>query len=45
MPTKDGGIGYGIRRLMAERATSARHAIEIATELLGKYGYNSEGRT
>ena len=45
MPTKDGGIGYGIRRLMAERATSARHAIEIATELLGKYGYFSEGRT
>ena len=30
---------------MAERATSARHAIEIATELLGKYGYFSEGRT
>ena len=24
MQTKDGGIGYGIRRLMAERATSAR---------------------
>lgn len=45
MPTKDGGIGYGIRRLMAERATSARHAIEIAIDLLGKYGYFSEGRT
>ena len=38
MPTKDGGIGYGIRRLMAERATSARHAVDIAIELLGKYG-------
>lgn len=45
MPTKDGGIGYGIRRLMAERATSARHAIDIAIDLLGKYGYFSEGRT
>ena len=45
MPTKDGGIGYGIRRLMAERATSARHAIDIAIELLSKYGYFSEGRT
>ena len=45
MPTKDGGIGYGIRRLMAERATSARHAVDIAIELLGKYGYFSEGRT
>ena len=45
MPTKDGGIGYGIRRLMAERATSARHTVDIAIELLGKYGYFSEGRT
>lgn len=45
METKDGGIGYGIRRLMAERATSARHAVDIAIDLLGKYGYFSEGRT
>ena len=45
MPTKDGGIGYGIRRLMAERAGSAREAIDIAIDLLGKYGYFSEGRT
>lgn len=45
MPTKDGGIGYGIRRLMAERATSARNAVDIAIDLLGKYGYFSEGRT
>ena len=42
---KDGGIGYGIRRLMAERATSARHAIDIAIDLLTTYGYFSEGRT
>lgn len=42
---KDGGIGYGIRRIMAERATSARDAIKIATELLAKYGYFSNGRT
>lgn len=42
---KDGGVGYGIRRLMAERATSARDAIRIATELLSKYGYFSNGRT
>ena len=45
MPLKDGGIGYGIRRLMAERATSARHAIDIAIDLLGKYGYFADGRT
>ena len=44
-PVVDGGVGYGIRRLMAERATSARHAIDIAIDLLGKYGYFAEGRT
>ena len=42
---KDGGIGYGIRRLMAERAHTAREAIDIAIDLLSKYGYNAEGRT
>ena len=41
----DGGVGYGFRRLMAERARSAREAIQIAIDLLGKYGYFSEGRT
>ncbi len=42
---KDGGIGYGIRRLMAERAASARDAINIAIDLLGRYGYFADGRT
>ncbi len=42
---KDGGVGYGIRRIMAERAHSAREAVDIAIDLLGKYGYFSEGRT
>ena len=41
----DGGIGYGIRRIMAERANSARDAVNIAIDLLGKYGYFAEGRT
>ena len=45
MEVKDGGIGYGIRRLIAERATSARHAVDIAIDLLTTYGYFSEGRT
>lgn len=45
MPVKDGGIGYGIRRLMAERAHSAREAVQIAIDLLHNYGYFSEGRT
>ena len=40
-----GGIGYGIRRLMAERAHTAKEAIDIAIKLLGEYGYFSEGRT
>lgn len=41
----EGGIGYGIRRLIAERAVSARDAIRVASELLAKYGYHAEGRT
>lgn len=45
MPVKDGGIGYGIRRLMAERAVSARNAVDIAIDLLNTYGYFDDGRT
>lgn len=45
MEVKDGGIGYGIRRLVAERAHSAREAVEIATKLLEEYGYFHDGRT
>lgn len=41
----EGGIGYGIRRILAERAVSARNAVEIAIELQTKYGYTDEGRT
>lgn len=41
----DGGIGYGIRRLIAERANSAREGVELAIELVKKYGYFQEGRT
>lgn len=42
---KDGGIGYGIRRLLAERATSARDGVKIAIDLVTKYGYRHQGRT
>ena len=38
---QDGGIGYGIRRLVAERAGTAREGVEIAVELIEKYGYCS----
>ena len=41
----DGGIGYGLRRLVAERAHSAREAVSVACELVGKYGYASSGRS
>ena len=41
----DGGIGWMLRRLMAEKATSARDAVKIAGELIEKYGYRSSGRT
>lgn len=40
-----GGIGFGIRQIVAERATSARNAVEIATKFIDTYGYNSSGRT
>ena len=41
----EGGIGYGIRRLVAERATSARDGVNLAIDLVKKYGYFQEGRT
>lgn len=45
MEVKDGGIGYGIRRLIAERAHSAKEGVQIAIELLKEYGYFHDGRT
>ncbi len=41
----DGGIGYMLRRLMAEKARTAREAVKIAGELVEKYGYRGSGRT
>ena len=41
----DGGIGWMLRRLVAEKAASARDAIRIAGELVEKYGYRASGRT
>ncbi len=41
----DGGIGWMLRRLMAEKATSARDAVRLAGELIEKYGYRASGRT
>jgi dipeptidase len=41
----DGGIGWMLRRLVAEQAATARDAVKLAGALIEKYGYNSSGRT
>lgn len=41
----DGGIGYELRRLIAERAISARIGVEMAGQLVEKWGYAASGRT
>ncbi len=40
-----GGIGFSLRRLVAERAQTAREGVRIAGELIAQYGYNASGRT
>lgn len=41
----DGGIGYWLRRAMAERAKTAREAVQIGGALIEEFGYTSSGRT
>lgn len=41
----EGGIGFSLRRLIAERASSAREGVRIAGDLISRLGYNSSGRT
>jgi dipeptidase len=41
----EGGIGYNLRRLVAERAKTAREGVRLAGELISRFGYNSSGRT
>ncbi len=40
----DGGIEYNVRRIVAERATSARDALNIIIELVEEWGYAPSGR-
>ncbi len=40
----NGGIGYGLGHLIAQRAKTAREGVKVAAELVGKYGYTSSGR-
>ena len=35
------GIGYALRRLIAERAKTAREGVQVAGELVKKFGYRS----
>jgi len=42
---RHGGIGYMLRRLVAERARSARHGVELAGGLIERFGYVASGRT
>ncbi|RLE00680.1 MAG: hypothetical protein DRJ11_11280, partial [Candidatus Aminicenantes bacterium] len=42
---RDGGIGYLLRRLVAQRARTAREGVKIAGELIERFGYTSMGRT
>jgi hypothetical protein len=44
-PEITGGIGYGLRRVVAETARSARHALETAIDLVERYGYVGSGRS
>ncbi|MBK8946877.1 MAG: C69 family dipeptidase [Ignavibacteriae bacterium] len=41
----DGGILYWLRRIVAERANTAKHGVRIAGQLIENYGYVSSGRT
>jgi len=40
----DGGIGFMLRILLAERCRTAREAVELAAELIGRFGYAASGR-
>jgi dipeptidase len=41
----EGGIGYALRRTIAERARTAREGVDIAAALVDRYGYADSGRT
>lgn len=40
----DGGIGYGLGHIVAQRARNAREGVEIAAALVEQYGYVASGR-
>jgi len=42
---RQGGIGYMLRRLVAQRARTAREGVELAGKLVEQFGYVDFGRT
>ena len=40
----DGGVGFELRRTIAERAHTAREGVDIATNLLTRFGYTMPSR-
>ena len=42
---RDGGVGYMLRRLVAQRAATAREGVQIAGKLIERFGYVDSGRT
>ncbi len=40
----EGGVGFLLRRITAERATSAREAVKLAARLIELYGYLGDAR-
>lgn len=42
---RDGGIGYMLRRLVAQRAMTAREGVQMAGKLIERFGYVDSGRT
>jgi dipeptidase len=41
---ENGGIGFMLRIILAQRAKTARQAVLIAAELIDQYGYRASGR-
>lgn len=40
----DGGLGFRLRMILAERSRTAREAVTLAARLIDRYGYNASGR-
>ncbi len=43
--TAKGNIGYYLRQIIAQRATTAREGVKIAGQIISSIGYESSGRT